>query len=139
MTKKRNLVLQNLHGGTEYCVQVWVETINTHMQPSAWTCAFTSRAEPSTSEPESCHHENPFHTQMSFSNPVVCVGGVMVGLVFLLVFVAVAVMVVMVFLLYHLGFICKLKVMLPTVLRVRAFRLLFISSYSPIRTSSSLT
>ncbi|XP_011615974.2 uncharacterized protein isoform X1 [Takifugu rubripes] len=90
-TSERNYTLQNIHSGTEYCVQVHVDTltINPNTQPSAWTCAFTSRPEPSTA-------------------PLAA------GLV--VVVVLTGLLMASVSCLYYLGFITRLKMMLPTAL-----------------------
>ena len=130
--------------------------LNQNTQPSAWTCAFSSRPEPSTGKLACCRRGYTSNAQLSSCRPTrpssvcvcvcVCVcacvcaracvraGPFVAGLVALLVFLVGAVTVSVICLKY-MGFICKVQMLLPAVLLVRCFHPAGCSSAAPFQAS----
>ncbi|XP_038575686.1 interleukin-20 receptor subunit alpha-like isoform X2 [Micropterus salmoides] len=84
-TKDRNLTIENLQYGMEYCVQVHTEAyLNKNTMPSDWKCTFTSIVERSR-------------------------GPLVVGSVAALLMLVVGVLMTSMFCLYYTGLLCKQK------------------------------
>ncbi|XP_045910211.1 uncharacterized protein LOC123973893 isoform X3 [Micropterus dolomieu] len=95
-TKDRNLTLENLQYGMEYCVQVHTEAhLNKNTMPSDWKCTVTSIVEPSR-------------------------GPLVVGSVAALLMLVVGVLMTSMFCLYYTGLLCKQK--LPRALIITQYR-----------------
>ncbi|KAM8749723.1 cytokine receptor family member b1 [Acanthopagrus schlegelii] len=91
-TTRNSYNLSNLQTGEEYCIQVRPDSaVNSHTEPSAWECTFTSIVGPNRA-------------------PVI------VGSVASLVIIFIGVGMASTYLLYYTGFICKLKATLPRAL-----------------------
>ncbi|CAB1346581.1 unnamed protein product [Coregonus sp. 'balchen'] len=88
-TTNLSYTLENLEVGVEYCVRVYTKiTTNPHTLPSGWKCAYTSILEPNR------------------------VPAVVAGLSVVLIVSGIGLMVLM-FGLFYMGFLCKLKTQQP--------------------------
>lgn len=90
-TKNSTVVIEHLHHGSEYCVQVSPRYLKIIFQPSPWICVFTSQA---------------------LQRPVFAVVGVVAALLVLSISALALVLVC----LQYTGLICKLKEALPQTL-----------------------
>ncbi|XP_030614139.1 uncharacterized protein LOC115800772 isoform X2 [Archocentrus centrarchus] len=92
LTQSKNVTLENLKRGEEYCVQVMLKiNMNEHTQPSAWKCTFTT----------------PVDLQGGL------ISGMVTGIPIAVIFILTSCLIV----LFYAGVICKLREAVPRALR----------------------